>query len=446
MDKIQQMENTPLRKELVDARIKELRIADSGKASIREIVALVNLVEEETGEKFVRMEMGVPGLPPSQIGVEAEIEALKRGVAAIYPMVDGIKPLKEEAARFVKNFLDITISAKGCIPTVGSMQGTYAAFMATANAVQGKDTTLFIDPGFPVQKQQMMVLGQKYETFDVFNFRGQKLRDKLEEFFAKGNICSIVYSNPNNPSWICFTDQELKVIGELANKYDIIVMEDLAYFGMDFRQDLSKPGEPPFQPTVAKYTNNYILFVSSSKIFSYAGQRCGLMLIPDALYKRDYPALQERFGGTDFGSTITLRLLYALSSGTSHSAQWALAAMLKAANDGQFNFVENIKEYGEKAKIMKRLFLENGFKIIYETDLGQPIADGFYFTIAYPGMTGNQLVANLLYYGISAIALDNTGSREEGIRACVSFVKRGQFPDLEKRLKMFNKDFSENKH
>lgn len=436
------MENTPLNKKVIDEKIKELRIADTGKASIREIVALVNLVEEATGDKYIRMEMGVPGLPPSPIGVEAEIDALRKGVAAIYPMVDGIKPLKNEAARFVKNFLNIEVSPAGCIPSVGSMQGTFAAFMAAANAVKGKDTTLFIDPGFPVQKQQMQVLGQKFETFDVFNYRGEKLREKLESFLSKGSICTIVYSNPNNPTWICFTDEELKIIGELANKYDIIVMEDLAYFGMDFREDLAKPGEPPFQPSVANYTDNYILFISSSKIFSYAGQRIGLMVISDVLYKRDYPALQQRFGGTDLGSTITLRLLYALSSGTSHSAQWALAAMLKAASDGEFNFVEGVKEYGEKAKVMKRLFLENGFKIVYENDIDQPIADGFYFTIAYPGMAGHELVANLLYYGISAIALDNTGSNQEGIRACVSFVKREQFGDLEERLKLFHKNFS----
>lgn len=438
------MTNSPFSKEIIDRKIRELRISDPGKASIREIVALVNLVEEETGEKFVRMEMGVPGLPPAKIGVEAEIEALQRGVAAIYPLIDGIQPLKAEASKFVKNFINIDVSPRGCIPTVGSMQGTYAAFLAAANAVEGKDTTLFVDPGFPVQKQQMMVLGQKYETFDVFHFRGEKLQKKLEEYLSKGNICSIIYSNPNNPAWICFTEKELQIIGECANKYDVIVMEDLAYFGMDFRQDLSVPGQPPFQPTVARYTGNYILFISSSKIFSYAGQRCGLMVISDSLFRRDYPKLQRRFGGTDFGSTISLRLLYALSSGTSHSAQWALAAMLKAANEGHFNFVQEVKEYGEKAKVMKRLFLENGFKIVYETDLGQPIADGFYFTLSYPGMTGNQLVANLLYYGISSIALDNTGSAEEGIRACVSFVQREQFPALEERLKLFNARFSVN--
>lgn len=436
------MKNAPLDNEIVDQKIKQLRIKDPGKASIREIVALVNLVEEATGFKYIRMEMGVPGLPPAKIGVEAEIEALKKGVASIYPMVDGIKPLKEEASRFVKNFMDIAVSPAGCIPTVGSMQGTLSAFLAAANVDKKKDTALFIDPGFPVQKQQMMVLGLKYETFDVFNFRGEGLRAKLEEYLSKGNINSIIYSNPNNPAWICFNDEELKIIGELANKYDVIVMEDLAYFGMDFRRNMSKPGEPPFQSTVAKYTNNYILFISSSKIFSYAGQRIGLMAISDELFQRDYPDLQERFVmNSSFGAIITLRLLYAFSSGTSHSAQWALTAMFKAANEGKFDFVEEVKEYGEKAKMMKKLFLENGFNIVYQTDLGEPIADGFYFTLSYPGMTGNQLVENLLYYGISAIALDNTGSNEEGIRACVSFVQRSQFVQLEERLKLFNQNF-----
>ncbi|MBN2637243.1 MAG: pyridoxal phosphate-dependent aminotransferase [Prolixibacteraceae bacterium] len=436
------MNNSPLNKKLVEEKIAQLRIPSIGKASIREIVALVNLVEEASDFKYVRMEMGVPGLPPAKVGVEAEKEALDRGVSAIYPMVDGIKPLKEESSKFIKNFLNVDVAPAGCIPTTGSMQGTYAAFMAAGNCDKKKDTVLFIDPGFPVQKQQMMVLGQKYETFDVFNYRGNKLKEKLEAYLVKGNINSIVYSNPNNPAWICFNDEELQIIGELANKYDVIVMEDLAYFGMDFRTDFSKPGEAPYPPSVAHYTDNYVLFISSSKIFSYAGQRIGIMAISDKLFSRDYPDLQERFKGTTFGATITLRLLYSLSSGTSHSAQWALAAMFKAANDGEFNFVEGVKAYGERAKEMKRLFLENGFKVVYENDLGVPIADGFYFTIGYPGMTGNELVANLLFYGISAIALDNTGSDEEGIRACVSFVLPHQFGDLEERLKLFNENFS----
>ncbi len=435
------MSNTPVSKETVKKYLEQLRISDPGKASIREIVALVNFIEAESKVSFVRMEMGVPGLPPAQVGVEAEIKALQSGVASVYPMMDGIKPLKEEASRFIKMFMDVDVAPVSCIPTSGAMQGTFAAFLVAGNVDKQKDTTLFLDPGFPVQKQQMTVMGHKYQSFDVFDFRGEKLRDKLESFLSQGNINAMVYSNPNNPSWICLTEEELQIIGELATKYDVIVMEDLAYFGMDFRKDLYTPGKPPYQPTVAKYTDNYVLFISGSKIFSYAGQRGAIMAISNAMWDRQYDNLEKRFGSRPFGFTIVMQVLYALSSGVTHSTQHALAAMFNAASDGNFNFIEDVKEYGRKAKIMKDLFLANGFHVVYEKDGEEPIADGFYFTIGYKGMTGGQLLENLLYYGISAITLKNTGSEKEGLRACVSHVKREQFADLEQRLKLFNENF-----
>jgi len=436
------MNNTTINADKVSKALQEINIPDLSNATIREIVKIVNKIESTTGKKFIRMEMGVPGLKPPEVGTQAEIEALKKGVASDYPMLDGIKPLKEETSRFIKNFMNIDLSPEGCIPTVGSMQGGYASFMLVSNLDPKKDTALFIDPGFSVQKTQFQVMGHKYTNFDVYNYRGNKLRNKLEEVLSKGNINSIIYSNPNNPSWICFTNEELKIIGEMANKYDVVVLEDLAYFAMDFREDLSKPGQPPYQPTVANYTDNYILLISSSKAFSYAGQRLGMLCMSDKLYNRDYENLKKRFGVAKLGYVVVQRLIYTLSSGVCHSSQYALAAMFKAANEGHFNFVEEVKEYGEKAAIMKRIFTENGFGIVYDKDIDKTLADGFYFTISYPGMNSRELMEKLLYYGISAISLITCGSeRTEGLRACVSQVKREQFTDLENRVKQFNKDF-----
>ena len=428
----------PIDFEIVNQKIAELNLPNVGKASIREIKKLIDTIERATDKKFIRMEMGVPGLPPSSIGVEAEIEALRKGVAAIYPDIDGIPVLKSEISRFAKNFLDIDVKAECCIPTVGSMQGSFAAFLTLARMYQERDTTLFIDPGFPVHKLQHNVLGQKFESFDVYDFRGDKLREKLESYFIKGNIHSVLYSNPNNPSWICFNDEELRIIGDLANKYNVVILEDLAYFGMDFRKDYAKPGQPPYQPTVAKYTDNYILFISSSKVFSYAGQRIGMMVISDKLFEVKAPDLLRFYNSDIFGRAMVYGTIYSLSSGTAHSPQYALTAMLKAANEGRFDFVEEVKEYGEKAHIMKKMFTDNGFNIVYDKDIDQPIADGFYFTISYPGLSGPELIEEFIYYGISAISLAITGSqRLEGLRACVSLVKRSQFPELGSRLSKF---------
>ena len=388
--------------------------------------------------------MGVPGLEPPEIAIDGEIKALKNGVASKYPMIEGVEALKKEISRFVKNFTNIDVDPQGCLPTVGSMQGGFASFLVSCRRDPQKDTTLFIDPGFPVQKQQHKVLGLNYETFDVYNYRGEKLREKLESYLKKGNISTILYSNPNNPSWICFTEKELEIIGDLANKYDAIIIEDLAYFGMDFRQDMSKPGKPPYQPTVANYTDNYILLISSSKSFSMAGERIGMMVISDKLFDREFPKLAEYYPKDNFGYAMVYGALYTLSSGTNHSAQYGLLEILQAVNDGRYNFVEDVKEYGERANIMKELLTKYGFNIVYDKDEDKPLADGFYFTFSFPGMEGAELLECLLYYGISAITLDITGStRTEGLRACVSQVHRDQFDDMEYRLKRFHEDHLE---
>lgn len=430
------MRPTPINKELIDNTIREHGIQDFAKATIREVKGVAAHAEKESGVEFIKMEMGIPGLPAAQVGVDAQIKSLQDGIAHSYPDIQGLPALKEAASEFVKAFIGVDINPEGCVPVCGSMQGTFASFLTCSQADKKKDTVLFIDPGFPVQKMQLQVQGTKYETFDVYNFRGEKLGPKLESYLNNGNICAIVYSNPNNPSWICMTDDELRTIGSLATKYDCIIMEDLAYFAMDFRRDI-RPFQKPYQPSVANYTDNYILLISGSKAFSYAGERIGVTCISDKLFHRHYHDLAERYEGLPFGPVFSTRMLYALSSGTSHSAQYAMAAMLKAAAEGKFDFRSEIKIYGDRAHKLKEIFTRHNFYIVYDKDLDQPIADGFYFTIGYPGMTSGELAHELMYYGVSAICLVTTGSEQEGLRVCTSFIRDEQYAALEERMAIF---------
>lgn len=428
---------TPIKREIVDRLVEELGIKDFAKATIREVKQVAAKAEKSSGVEFIKMEMGIPGLPAAQVGVDAQIKALQGGIAHSYPDIQGAPVLKQEASRFVKAFIGLDVAPECCVPVSGSMQGTFASFLTCSQADKQKDTVLFIDPGFPVQKMQLQVQGVKYETFDVYDYRGEKLGPKLESYLGKGNICAIVYSNPNNPAWICLNEEELKTIGELATRYDTIVMEDLAYFAMDFRKDLSVPFQPPYQPSVGRYTDNYILLISGSKAFSYAGERIGVTCISDKLFHRHYPDLAARYEGLPFGLVFSTRMLYALSSGTSHSAQFALAAMLKAASDGTYNFRKEVSVYGERARKLKDIFCRYGFHIVYDKDLDEPVADGFYFTIGYQGMTSGELAKELMYYGVSAICLITTGSHQEGLRVCTSFIEDHQYALLEERMKIW---------
>lgn len=430
----------PISKETFDDILARMDIADISQATIRQSVAVTNELEQISGEKFVHLEIGVPGLPACKVGVDAQKAALDRNVAAIYPNIAGEKPIKEAASRFIKAFIDADIPADCIVPTVGSMQGCFNLFLECSQMDTKKRGVLFIDPGFPAQKSQAKVLGVPSYSFDLYNYRAEKLGPKLEEYLSSGEIAAVIFSNPNNPSWVCLTDDELKTIGELATKHDVIVLEDFAYLCMDFRNDLSHPFEAPFQVSVSRYTDNYIMMISASKIFSYAGERLGLVCFSPKLYYREYPRLRELYGMGRMGDNFVLTYLYAASSGTSHSAQYAMAAMLNAATDGKLNFVEEIKEYGRRAAITKETFERHGFNIVYDRDNDVPIGDGFYYTVGYKGMDNKELITNLMRCGIAAITLNTSGSSQPGIRACVSALSTPDlFVALDENLALFEK-------
>ena len=427
--------------ELVAKAVEELHIADLSSATIGEVLLVAQYLEQKTGIPFIRMDQGSPGLPVNRYGVEAEKAALDRGVGSQYPAAAGVAELKYEASRFVKAFLDIDISARACVPTVGSVAGSFGSFIACTQCTPGKNKVLFIDPGFPIQKSQLRVIGAEWVEFDIYNYRGEALRGKLEQMMAAGDIAAIVYSNPNNPAWICLEEQELKIIGELATKYDAIVLEDMAYFCMDFRRDMGHPFQPPYPPTVARYTDNYILMLSSSKIFSYAGQRMALTCISDRLFDRHYPALAERYKDAGvFGQTLIASILYMITSGCTASTQYAYAEMLRLSTEGEINFVEDTREYSVRAERMKRIFTDNGFHIVYDNDATERVGDGFFFTIGYGEMSGGELLKELLYYGVSSISLSTTGSEQRGVRACTSRMREELYDVMQERMRAFRED------
>jgi aspartate/methionine/tyrosine aminotransferase len=427
--------------ELITEAYSAANVADLGNATIGEVLLVAQYLEQKTGIPFIRMDQGSPGLPINKYGAEAEKRAIDTGIGSQYPAAAGVPELKTAAAEFVKAFINIDISPKGCIPTTGSVAASFGSFIACTQRIPGKDKVLFIDPGFPIQKSQLKVLGIEWKEFDIYPYRGQALRAKLEEDLADETVAAIVYSNPNNPAWICLDEEELEIIGELATKYDAIVIEDLAYFCMDYRRDLGHPYEPPYVPSVARYTDNYIIMLSASKIFSYAGQRIALACVSDKLFEKRYEAFAARYKDTGvFGPTFIASILYMITSGCTITTQYGYAEMLRLSCEGKINFVEDTKEYERRANRMKRIFTDNGFHIVYDKDVKQDVGDGFFFTIGYGDMTGEELLKELISYGVSSISLSTTGSRQKGVRACVSRMREELYPVMEERMKAFNED------
>ena len=135
--------------ELVEKAVKELHIANLAQATIGDVLLVAQYLEKETGIPFIRMDQGSPGLAANQIGIEAEKAALDRGVGSQYPAAAGVPELKKEASRFVKAFLNLDISPRACVPTTGSVAGSFGSFKPVRSVFRGKTRYCSLIPDFP---------------------------------------------------------------------------------------------------------------------------------------------------------------------------------------------------------------------------------------------------------------------------------------------------------
>lgn len=157
---------------LVTEACKACNVADLSNATIGEVLLVAQYLEKKTGIPFIRMDQGSPGLPINKYGVEAEKKALDSGIGSQYPAAAGVPELKDAASRFVKAFIDVDITPRSCVPTTGSVAASFGSFIACTQRIPGKDKVLFIDPGFPIQKSQLRVLGIDWKMFDIYSYRG----------------------------------------------------------------------------------------------------------------------------------------------------------------------------------------------------------------------------------------------------------------------------------
>ena len=70
------MKQTPIKKEIVDQLVSQLGIQDFAKATIREVKQVAAKAELESGVEYIKMEMGIPGLPAAEVGVKAQINVV----------------------------------------------------------------------------------------------------------------------------------------------------------------------------------------------------------------------------------------------------------------------------------------------------------------------------------------------------------------------------------
>ena len=311
--------------------------------------------------------MGVPGLPPERVGVEAECAALQEGVASRYPAMQGHPGAEKAGFALPRSLSRRGDRPRRMRPDRRVDAGSFAAFLMCSQFDPAKNKILFIDPGFPVQRSQVRILGIPSESFDIYDFRGEKLGPKIESYLAAGDVAAIVYSNPQQPG-VGLPDgggaaHDRGLATEIRHRHRGPRLPLHGFpqaAGTPLRTALSGPPSPATRRTTSCW----------SRVRRYSAtpdKRIAVAALSETLRRRDYPALRRRYNIGRLGDAFVLVFLYAASSGTSHSAQHALAAMFRRGGRRRAGFRGRSLEYARRARLTKEAFLRHGFRIVSTT-------------------------------------------------------------------------------
>ncbi len=101
--------------------------------------------------------------------------------------------------------------------------------------------------------------------------------DKLEAALSEPDTTMMIVCNPQNPTGTIWDSSDLKRVGELCSKYNVLVVAD------EIHCDIITPGKQyiPFASVSEINRNNSITCIAPTKAFNLAGLQTSALYIPD---------------------------------------------------------------------------------------------------------------------------------------------------------------------
>ncbi|MET0715442.1 MAG: pyridoxal phosphate-dependent aminotransferase [Mycetocola sp.] len=168
--------------------------------------------------------------PPAPGALEAFIAGEHRGGAQAYTEYRGGAQVREHVARKLAAFTGRPISAAEELIITPGTQG--ALFLALGAAVNAGDRVAIVRPDYFANRKLVVFLGAEVVPvrLDYLACTGKAGLDlaQLKDAFKSG-VRTFLFSNPNNPTGVVYSPQEITAIAELANRYGVTVIADELY-------------------------------------------------------------------------------------------------------------------------------------------------------------------------------------------------------------------------
>ena len=225
----------------------------------------------------INLSQGFPDFdPPAEI--TDRLEQVAKSGPHQYALTWGAQNFREALAKKQEHFSGMKLDPdREIVVTCGSTEAMMAAMMTV------------VDPG-----DRVAVFSTFYENYGAdailsgaepiyiplvppeFTFDG----DRLEEAFKQG-AKALILCNPSNPCGKVFTYEELKIIAQLAVKYDAYVITDEVYEHIVY-----EPHKHIYLATLPGMRERTIICNSLSKTYSITGWRLGYVIASPEIIDR----------------------------------------------------------------------------------------------------------------------------------------------------------------
>lgn len=181
-------------------------------------------------------------------------------------------PVLVEAIQKYYDKLDMHFDAGDILITNGGSEALQIAFNCI---LDDGDEVLIPEPFYPNYNTMVRTCGASIHPIPTSPHEGYRYADRARvEAEINRHTRAIVCTNPGNPTGVVLTDDEMKMLVDLAKKHDLFLIGDEAY------REFVYGGEPlqSFGSFAEEAPENIVVIDTVSKRFSACGARIGCLI------------------------------------------------------------------------------------------------------------------------------------------------------------------------
>jgi len=194
-----------------------------------------------------------------------------------YSLADGLPELRKAVAEFHHFQTGVCVDPdRHVVITAGNMQGLNLLLHMLINP---GDEIIMTDPGFPSHTQQIRLCGGNTVYWTMDEAAGWTLDlNGLADLITERTKAIIIVS-PSNPTGKIFTADELRYVGQIARKHNLLILIDDPYGHFTYEND-----EKHFNlSSIQELADNIVYLYTFSKAHAMSGWRLGYMILSEQL-------------------------------------------------------------------------------------------------------------------------------------------------------------------